>query len=236
MKETLDQLLELQQIDTAIHEAKIARASLDDGETLAAELQELEKTLQEAKQALDETTADLRDKELALATVEERKKTSEERAYGGKVSNPRELEGLEKDIEQLARQKDRLEDEILELYDLVEERKSDLDEQTSRTQQKRAELEKVRNECQERKANLDSRLQELMHERDKLSSVIDPGALKQYETIRARASNIGIAPAEHGVCSACNMRIPSTTLKRLTEATTIITCDNCGRILHPGKE
>ncbi len=235
MRETLDQLLALQQIDTAIHDATVARAGLDNGDTLAAELQELETALGEAQKALDETTADLRDKELALATVEEKKKTAEERAYGGKVSNPRELEGLEKDIEQLARQKDRLEDEILELYDLAEERKNHLDEQTRRTQQKRAELEKVRSEYQERMANLDSRLQDLAHERDELAPTIAPAALKQYEAIRARASNIGIAPAEHGVCSACNMRIPSTTLKRLAEATTIITCDNCGRILHPGK-
>ncbi len=235
MKETLDQLLELQQIDTAIHDATVARAGLDNGETLAAELQELEKAVEEAKQALDETAADLRDKELALATVEERKKTSEERAYGGKVSNPRELEGLEKDIEQLSRQKDLLEDEILELYDLAEERKSKLDEQTRRAQEKQAELGRVRSEYQERTTNLDKRLQELTRKRDELSSVIAPDALKQYEAIRAHASNIGIAPADHGVCSACNMRIPSTTLKRLAEATMIITCDNCGRILHPGK-
>jgi predicted nucleic acid-binding Zn-ribbon protein len=235
MRETLDQLLALQEIDTALRAAETAKAALDDGSALAAEIAQQEVTLRDLKRALESASADLKDRELALATVEEKKKSAERRAYGGTVSNPRELEGLEKDIQQLAHQKDRLESEILDLYDVVEQRTAAVEQQRTLVEEARARLERTRDEYAARLASINARLEELTASRVALLPAVDPAALRQYETIRQRANNLGLAVAENGVCSGCNVAIPSTTLKRLAQAQGLLTCDSCGRILHPGR-
>ena len=235
MRETLDQLLALQEIDTAIREAETAKGALDDGTAAAAELAELEQVLEDARHSLEEVSSELKDQELALATVEEKKRLAEKHAYSGTVSNPRELEGLEKDISQLGRRKDRLETAILELYDLAEERTAAADEQARLIEEAQSRLAQIHGEYAERRSKLNARLGELNGKREELAPAVDAAALKRYEAIRERAANVGIAIVDNGVCGGCNVTVPSTTLKRLALTTALLTCDSCGRILYPGK-
>ena len=59
---------------------------------------------------------------------------------------------------------------------------------------------------------------------------INPKFLQRYTNIKKTRAN-PLAPVRNSRCSGCNMELPSVTLKKVMETSTLIECENCGRLL-----
>jgi predicted nucleic acid-binding Zn-ribbon protein len=123
MDERLNALYELQKIDLELAKLQKMRGALDDGSAKKEEVAASRRSADEAEKLLRDAASEMQDKDLNLKSVEAKRKTFKERLYAGKVTNPKELSSMEKEIEQLGRQKDTLEERILELMDVIEELK-----------------------------------------------------------------------------------------------------------------
>lgn len=232
MNEKLRLLYELQKIDTAIAAAQKARASLNNGATMKQQLEAVREAFQEAEELYKNTVRELRDCELELKGVESKNKLYNDRLYAGKITNPKELSSIEQEIEMLKRQKDKLEERILELMDLVEERKMEMLRAQESLQNLDKEYEAFIASQRKKSAMLAAEIKQLTAMREEILPKIDPALLSKYEALSARLGGIGISKVEQGTCSACRTQLLKNTISALSNTDEIQTCENCSRILY----
>ena len=232
MSAELKALCDLQAIDLALAKAQKSKASLDDGSSRKLLIADARQKVEEADGAFHQATAELHDNELKLKTVEEKQKSFKDKLYGGSVSNPKELESMEKEIEMLGRQKGKLEERILELYDIVEGHKSSLASAQATVKQLEDDLAQRLKKIRQEAATLTARIQELTKAREQALSGVDLTLLKRYESMRQRAGGVVVSKVEDVNCSACHTQIITGLMRELTADKTICTCENCGRLLY----
>lgn len=232
MREKLNALYELQQIDTNLAKAEKTKANLDDGSSKRHQVEAVRQKFQQADKLYHDATAEMQDKELNLKTVETKQKNYRDRMYGGTVSNPKELESMEKEIEMLGRQKEKLEERVLELMDIIEARKAAVAKVRESLDGYEAELAVLTERVRQEAAVLTTRIQELTAAREKLLPAIDPGLLKRYESMRMRLGGMAISKVEAGNCTACHTQIIVGLMADLKAGLVLQTCENCSRILY----
>ena len=65
------------------------------------------------------------------------------------------------------------------------------------------------------------------------ASSVSSELLDNYEKLRSRLGDSGVARLEHGTCMGCHMKMPATELDRIRHQPpdVIVYCEQCGRIL-----
>jgi predicted nucleic acid-binding Zn-ribbon protein len=222
----------LQKIDLKLAKLQKMRASLDDGSAKSEEVAAAQKRLDEADKLLRDAVSEMQDKDLNLKSVESKRKTFKDRLYEGKVTNPKELSSMEREIEQLGRQKDGLEERILELLDIVEDRKKASAAARAELESRQQELAQIVQKFKQEASVLNSQMKALIAEREKAVSVVDPAILKRYETMRTKLGVLVVSKVEEGDCTACGTHVPGADLRELKTGKEILTCESCGRILY----
>ena len=232
MREKLKALYELQQVDLESAKTQKAKASLDDGSSKKLQVESARQQAERADKEYHQDNTELRDKELNLKSVEDKQKSFKDKLYGGRVSNPKELESMEQEIEMLGRQKGKLEERILELLDIVEERKSALAAAQAALKQREDEHVAIVEKTKRDNVALAAKIQELGTKRVSAASAIDPVLLKRYESMRAHAAGVVVSKLEDGHCSACHTQQMPGVVRDVAAGLQITTCENCGRILY----
>lgn len=230
MQEKLKPLWRLEQIDDSLQVKWNKLANLDDGSELKRRVDSLREELEKLRRELREMRREMEDKELEARGLEERRRSMENRMYGGFVTNPKELEAMEKEAEMLRRTQDRLEERVLELMYAVEDKNAQIQEVEGRLKSEEAEYERVRQAYEKEYKEIFESITHLEKEKEELLPQIDPYLLERYQEIRARVGG-GIARVENGVCSGCGFSVSPRQLSRLKEEEVLVYCENCGRIL-----
>lgn len=231
MRDGLALLYALQEVDSALI---ATQGHLDRLDRAAAELA----TMEAARAAHDAASAslhqhrtDLRATELETASVQAKKKSHEEKLYGGRVSAYKEMEAMTEEIQSLDRQRARLEDRMLALWDLVAEaEKGEAETRAARTEAEAAYAAKHAIST-EAEAKLHKRLRQLMALRAQRLAPVPADLLKRYDTIRAQRRGVGIARLDGNDCGACHMAVAAFTLRELREKDGLCYCEGCGRML-----
>lgn len=233
MKAQLKALYELQQIDLQIAAAKRAVAALDNGTTLRQQLAAAEKRLAELSDQLKASEAELRDNELNLKSVETKKQTFERKLYAGQVTNPKELSSMEKEIEMLGKTRWKLDERILQLYDIVERQQAEVKQAESAAREIRQRSDEQAASYQAKSRELNSEIERLTADRQNAAATVtDHALLQRYETVRARYKDSGLAKVEDGKCGGCHISLTPFTVRMLKEDGQYQTCESCGRILY----
>src|SRR5439155_5085667 len=113
-------LLALQELDSEIDRIRRELARLDTGAELRRRYEALRAHCEKLEASLRSTRAQLADAELDLKGVEAKKKEFEKRLYDGKVTNPKELTAIEREIEMLGRHRGTVDEKILTTMEAVE--------------------------------------------------------------------------------------------------------------------
>jgi len=231
MKDALLALYALQEVDTALAVARRKLDGLDRGDAERAAAESARTLFERISRTLHDTSRDLTDAELELQSVEQKKKQYEDRLYGGRVTNPKELTSMQEEIEALGRQRGRLEERILVLMDQVDALKAQVREAQEKhtaadalLNEKEAAYREAYREISERIAALDER-------RAKAREAVPVALLKRYEAIQAQRGGVGAARIEGNVCSVCHTSLPTNLIRRVQAGESVELCENCGRIL-----
>jgi predicted nucleic acid-binding Zn-ribbon protein len=221
----------VQQADSKLAALRAERAALDDGTTLRAESAAAARTAAAAAERLHTAQATLRDLELQLASTESKQKKASGDLYGGRISNPKELAGLEGELAGLARTRDQLETKILALFDEVEGLKREAaDRKTAAAaaeQRLAAHLAVYEREC----ARIDTAIAAREAERAGLAAAVEPRLLKKYEGIAAQEGGTGMVAIVGGFCGGCRNDVPVRFVSRVRSGD-VVTCERCHRILY----
>lgn len=231
-----DDLLVVQEHDTAIDRLRHRRATLPELAELARveeELVALERTYAEAAAGRDVVARREKRLEDEVASIEAKIVDVEARMYSGAVTVPRELQAMQAEVESMRRHCSALEDDILEA---MTEREP-LDEQVAVLDATRRRLDEqgaaLRSAIAETQASIDAELALETAARD-AAAVGLPGSLSTlYEQLRAKLGGIGAARLSNGRCTGCHLTLPATELDRIRREPpdTLIRCDQCGRVL-----
>ena len=84
----------------------------------------------------------------------------------------------------------------------------------------------------EREANLKSRISAMESERPAATQGIDEDLLEQYEHLFESKNGRAVVAVEHDVCGGCHMKVTAQTSLALRSDKSVVSCPQCGRILH----
>jgi predicted nucleic acid-binding Zn-ribbon protein len=223
-------IFELQQIDAALLST---HKQLDD---IRKQIEHND-IFERARETFESTRQGLTDlekqyKELDAEAEELRKgiKGIEDKLYGGKIKNPKELVGYEQEAGGLRARLSKMDDSLLEMMERIESGKVNVgklkkafdEAEAAWASEKRVLLQKA-DEMKTELAGLETKRQEIL-------SDIDGGSLSLYEGIRGRRAQ-AVARVEQGRCMGCRCFLSVSELQRV-RGSSIVQCSNCGRILY----
>ena len=226
-------LWRLQEIDTALDAARgsleAAREEMRPSDDVAA----TQAALDEQMQRLRNAEATYRDLELQAEDLKSKVTPAEQKLYGGTVKNPKELQDLQKDIDQLKRQLSAVEDRDLEAMGELEAAQKS----TETLRIELASLERTWNEEQaelrRREGNLAAEIERLEAERAEQASGIDAETMRTYEHVRRTHQGRGMARLDRNLCLGCRITLPTNVVNRARAGGALVQCPNCERILFP---
>ncbi len=225
-------LRELQSLDLYIDRLHQEVAELDRGERLRAKIERSRQRLEDVKARYQEIHAEAIDQELRLQAFDERLRRAEADLYSGRITNPRELQLLQREIEQAKQSREEMEVEMLRIWERMETMKNDIDEAERDLEYAERVYQAKVEEFHQRKAALEAEIEFHLKERAKLTEQIDPNVLARYEQLRQRLGGTAVAVVEQKACSVCHTLLTPYILKRLQNEDALITCESCGRLLY----
>lgn len=231
MTKYLQELLKLQEVDMKI------MALCQEKESLPLEMEkfsEAVKVEEDKKKAMEEENQILvkerRQKERELEGKNETRKKFQEQLY--QVKSNKEYSALLHEIEDVKKEIEKLEEEILVLMEKIEEREKSLSEEEEILKAKKRELEEATKRNQEKMARIESQLKEWEKDRVESASNVPEDMLIQYERIRQARNGIGLAPIKNNACQGCFMELPPQVISETKLGQRLVTCENCNRLLY----
>jgi predicted nucleic acid-binding Zn-ribbon protein len=236
MKEQLAALYALQQQDSLLSALKRQYSLLDAGKAEKAEYDAADAANKEALEALHTVSADLKDAELEQQQVETKRQEYEVKLYSGKVTNHKELQAMQEEVEMLGRQRTKLDDKIITLLDLLETRKTEQAATSKRSKTAKAAL-KAKLEIHKEAAEVIRReAQQIVDQRISYLAPVPDALIKRYEALRLSKAGVAIVALQDGnACGGCKMALPSSLVTKVHEGSGMETCQNCGRLLCEGE-
>jgi predicted nucleic acid-binding Zn-ribbon protein len=232
LQQELDILRQLQEFDLEIQEIEERAAKLRVALEDITELHDsLAASLEAQKEQLDETKKLMRQKDRELKENEERYIESKEKL--NKVSNAREYNALEKEMDALRKLRAQLEEEYEQLKDAVADSEDDVEEKKEKVDNLAAEMKSQQKELDKEEGKAEKRAEQLHEKREKLKTEFaeQKNVIRRYEFNRDRMQGKVIVDATDGVCSGCNMKLPPQMYNELIAGEKMVQCPTCKRIL-----
>ena len=231
VEEKLQNLYELQRIDTEIDKIKTLRGELPlEVQDLEDEIAGLETRIENLKVELGELDKTSSTRKMDIKKAEEAIKKYREQLDN--VRNNREYDALSKEIEfqklEIELQEKRIREAQkakAEKEALMEESKKRYEDKVSDLEAKKGELNDIINETHKDEESLQTKSEEL-------AATIDERLLTAYRRIRSNARNgLAVVTVDRDACGGCFNKIPPQRQLDIRSRKKIIVCEYCGRIL-----
>lgn len=225
-------LYQLQKIDSQADNAKrriqdILRLVAMDSKSdeLANKLENIKIALEEQKKSTEHIVFEIGARKIKL-------EQSNSELYGGKVQNPKELQGLQSEIEFLKKAISGFEDELLQEMDITE--KTQLLESNAKAEleQSKTEFQRMVELLDKENEGLSKSLERLIIERQVASSQIKTDFLLIYESIRQKKKGIAVSIIKDQACSACGHELTPAEIQKTRTSNDLCYCSSCNRILY----
>lgn len=231
MSRTLS-LYELQQVDIEIESVsgrlKEIAASL--GESV--DLKRARKMVTDADAHFAECRAEMQNLDLEVSSLSQKIEKNEGRLYSGRVTNPKELAGLQDELASLKRWREKKEEDFLEVMVATDEAEAALSDAQAILDQVSESWRAGQGDLADEQIHLHARLEELGEEREALVTTVGPEDMSAYEGLRRRKGGRAVAVVKDGLCQGCRMNPPSSQVQQAMSGKDLVFCNNCGRILH----
>lgn len=232
MKEKLLALYDLQQIDSALDAIKRQYTAQDRGQEERAHYDGAKAAHEETLAALQAADTEHKTTKLEQEGVIAKHKEVETKLYSGKVSNPKDLQFMQEEVEMLARNRERLDEKLTALLADVEACR-DREKTAKKTLSEAIKAYNVKaSASQTQSATFKAQAETLTTQRSAQAKEITPDLLKRYDALRKVKQGIAIVSLQDGnACGGCKMGLSRDTMQRVREGKVIVICENCERML-----
>jgi predicted nucleic acid-binding Zn-ribbon protein len=227
-------LFRLQTLDSQIDAHRARVAEIGDRLKHHPELDQARADEDSARGKLETARQALGQSEEATRRQQQHISATDQKLYGGKVGNPKELQDLQEEAAALRRHLSVLEERQLQAMMQCE----DMEKSVAAAQSRRAELEAERKETEgrllEEQGAEQSALATLDVQREAAVSSMAPEDLEKYTRLRQAKRGLAVVRLEGGSCAGCGVAPPSARIDAARSGQEIVQCSNCGRILYLG--
>lgn len=230
VKQTLENLVELQRIDEALRDLREARTRLagiekENQESLAV----FDKMLSIVADRISETANFCREKEDEIRDAEAN--ISRSRARMNTIQSQKELTALNKELDNARKSSQTRAEELSKLQEQLKGVEVDhqrrTEERNKLVQEMRAIESKVRDEIATKEAGVN----ELQDRRKALLGTLSRELVSKYERISKGRNGQAVIAISTETCTGCNIAVPPQVFIRLMRMETMEACANCSRIL-----
>ncbi|MDY6827270.1 MAG: hypothetical protein SVV67_08905 [Bacillota bacterium] len=230
----LELLWELQELDLS---AAALRKEIEDAPVRSGisekeeELTRLRDDYTAVEESVKKNHKALRQYEMDEQKIIDDRSELKDKMYGGKVGNVKELEQMQHRMDQLAAEKKKVEDGILELMERVEEEEVQVKVLAEKIKKTEDDLMEMRRKLTAETDRLNGILSEKMAEREKLVDKIDDAYLRKYTVLAEKHNGKALARVENEICGVCRVFISDGQRGKLYNQDVMVYCENCGRLL-----
>jgi hypothetical protein len=224
-------ILSIQEIDVALISLRREMESIPAGieelrRSIAREKSESEKS----KQGVKELTLKRRDMEKEVESKNEHiRKLKGQR---GLVKTNEEYRALEKEISHDQGTVSKMEDQILDFLEKIENSEKDVRDKDAAFQNKEQEIRQKIAQAEARLKNLEEQVKAREFDKSRLVRDVTPTLLRLYEKILENKKDTAIVPVlDDKVCGGCRMALTAN-VRNEARKNKIVQCDNCSRIIY----
>ena len=228
---TVKQLYVLQEVDLDLDRVYRALEQVEGELSVGVSIGNLEATLQDEQERLQEAELRQRDNQMESATRRERSEVLETQLYDGSLTNARDLEALQNEAASVRHLLEQDEALSLELSIQIEEAQFKCANLTIELTDIKARWEVQQVELNERASALRAEQNDYEQQRTMLASRFDPATLQRYETLRKSKGGRAVAKVERDLCQGCRMSLPTQLRQRVKSGRQAVNCSSCGRML-----
>ena len=162
-----------------------------------------------------------------------RRTRDRDRMDQGLITNPKDLERMQHELQSLERRISSLEDEELEVMAALEDAQRDLDALTAQVAEADEQLAALEATRDAKLAEIDAELNTVVAERDPVAAGLPADLVALYEKLRAQKGGVGAAELKQRRCTGCQLGIDNAELAVIaaTPDDTVVRCEECSRIL-----
>ena len=236
MIEQLKELKRLQDVDVKIITMQ------DEKQRLPEELSQETQALEDCKLVLAQIEGELKDmqvlhkeKEVALQAKEENIKKLQGQLYQVKKND--EYRALENEIASNKADNSIIEEEILKLFDSLDEKKNEVQLKRQDVEVSENKLKAKEIEVKERISQLDSEVETFNQERSKIAALIDKKVVVVYDRIiQSKKAQLALVSVKDSACQGCFMHVRPQLVNEARLGKNLTFCEYCARILYVDDE
>lgn len=228
-------LLDLAEVDAEFNRIRHRRSTLPELE----EIGQVERDHQAKRDALvsaqtshGDLDRDVKRLESEIDQVRTRDQRDRAVLDSGNPGSSKQVEGLQHELDTLARRQGTLEDELLEVMEQREAVETDVARSRDAAADAETRLEDAQHRRDEALADLDSAEAKRGAEREVLVAEIPEQLMALYERVRTQRG-VGAGLLQGRRCGACRIEIDQSALSQIREsaADDVVRCEECGAIL-----
>ncbi len=231
MRAQIEILASLQTVDREIREQNGIKQGL------VGELQAEEKEMLSKKREIDSLRAVYaekdkirQDKERLLQ--EESKKAMDKRMRMNRIKNIKELQALQREIEQIRQTNSEQEEELIKMLEELEGIKANIKTKEDEMTQRQKECQKKRQSMQAQISGIEQFVGEASTRRKRIAAQVKGDLIKRYELIFSRRGGTAVVEVAGGICQGCYMNIPPQLWNEIMKSEKVNLCPSCQRILY----
>jgi predicted nucleic acid-binding Zn-ribbon protein len=231
------QVSEIVTLQTIDDEATAYRAALEDVERRLRGNEELDAARRELAVTDSALMAVRREQKALEAQIEgltAKIEPEEARLYSGAVTSPKELSGIQHELESLKQRRAGFEEQLLDVFSRVEIAERERGLSAKAVTRLDAIWERDQQDLRRESKRLGELIARVQRKREEQQLRLTPRSLQVYEDVRRRKGGMAIAQMRGGVCSGCRIMIPEGLRKRALDSDFPAQCPNCERILSMG--
>jgi predicted nucleic acid-binding Zn-ribbon protein len=229
-------LLDLQELDARADLLGHRRETLPELAEIAAltaARADLDGRRRDAQIAVDDLTAEQAKVDADVEQVKTRRKRDQDRMSQGLISNPKDLEHMQGELESLHRRITSLEDDELEVMARLEDAQKELDSLTQQVADCEQGLAALSGARDTKTQEIDRDLQAVAADRGPTAAGIPDDLLALYDRLRASKNGVAVGALRARECSGCRLSLDPSELSaiRSAPADEVLRHEECQRIL-----
>lgn len=189
--------------------------------------------MRDARIVVDDLTAEQQKVDTDVEAVKARRVRDRDRMDQGLITNPKDLERMQHELESLERRIASLEDDELEVMERLEEAQAELTKLEGMVAEAEEQLAALGETRDEKVASIDEQLASVAARRGPAVEEVPADLLALYDRLRDQKGGVGAAELRARQCGGCRLGLDASELTRIKGLAEdeVVRCEECQRIL-----
>jgi predicted nucleic acid-binding Zn-ribbon protein len=189
--------------------------------------------LRDARIRVDDLTSEQRRADQDVEQVKTRRTRDRDRMDRGLITNPKDLERMQLELQSLERRIATLEDAELEVMEQLEEAQGEAQRLTEELAAIEMRLDALVVARDERTSALDAELATVAGDRGPTAERLPADLVALYDRLREQKGGVGAAELRGRACGGCRLTLDNAELGRIRQLPPdeVVRCEECSRIL-----